>query len=449
MSEPIQKADLPWIIQTYFSNPEKYISVSRGEILLDQNSYNDRLFLVKKGTFAAYYTKPDGQRLKLFTATQNMFLGVISYFSRTFSSSATVIAEENSEIAYIDQFEDVHPEKCGCCLFEQFMPVMVTELAQRNQREQQNAIDKENALKKLIHSEKMASLGQMAAGIAHELNNAISVLERNTDWLCERLNQAWQNRAPNEYEYFKLGLNQGRNLPTREVRQRVKTLQKNFNLTDENARIIAETGIDLDHFSKSKAELNSLAGKFHYYWEIGAVFHDMKIAANHATHVVRSVKDLATPTQPSKSLMNINDSIHEAVTLLRSPLRKVTMHQFLSPLPQIMGNRVALVQVWTNLIKNGIESMGAAQIEQPELKVISSAVQNYIKIDIQDNGPGIPKNDIDKIFQPNFTTKEKGLDFGLGLGLTIVARIIENHNGEISVKSKPGKTSFTIKLPIR
>ena len=106
------------------------------------------------------------------------------------------------------------------------------------------------------------------------------------------------------------------------------------------------------------------------------------------------------------------------------------------------------MQVWANLIKNAIDSMTQARTEAPKVTIVSGTRNNAIIVTIKDNGPGISKEVLGKIFQPSFTTKERGLDFGLGLGLTIVERIIHSYGGSITVKSKPGHTTFKIKIPV-
>jgi len=117
-------------------------------------------------------------------------------------------------------------------------------------------------------------------------------------------------------------------------------------------------------------------------------------------------------------------------------------------LPKLVANHGELVQIWVNIIKNGCESMINANVSKPTLCINTKSKKGFILVAISDNGPGIPKELTQKIFQPNFTTKKGGLSFGLGLGLSIVQRLIESYNGKIEISSKKGKTVFTIKIPI-
>jgi len=438
-----QPVDFPWLVKTYFSDPARTRALQPGEILMEQGGFNHRLYLVVSGTLAGYVQRPDKGLLKLFKSTENMFVGIYSFFSRTFISSATVIAETLCQVAFIEpaQLADSQAQHCG--LIEQFMPIVVEELLQRQQRELDYALEKENALKKLVESEKLASLGQMAAGIAHELNNAISVLQSNTGWLIGQLNQYFEQQLPDAFPFYTRGVEVGRKFSSREVRRSTQEWMQQ-GVSEATARKLAEMGWReiSENFSQQPAQL-------HAFWEIGAAFHDMKIAAQHASHVVKSVKDLATSGSVEIQRVDVNQTLNEALALLSSPLRKVNLKLQLAPLPLIHANQGALVQVWSNLVKNALESLEALPESRRTIAIQSAATKQDILIEISDNGPGIPQHDLPKIFQPNFTTKEKGLNFGLGLGLTIVARIINGYDGTIQVESQPGATKFSITLPIK
>ena len=183
-------------------------------------------------------------------------------------------------------------------------------------------------------------------------------------------------------------------------------------------------------------------------WEIGAAFHDMLIAARQAVHVVGSVKTLGAGSPLRSDLVDLNESLREALALMRNLLQGVTVRLDLIDEAKIAANRGELVQIWTNLIRNACESMSLSCIATPELNIITRARGRHLQISIQDNGPGIVPEMLGKIFQPDITTKVSGLSFGLGLGLAIVARLVDNYHGSLSVESKPGKTLFMVELPL-
>jgi signal transduction histidine kinase len=447
MSRIFRVPELARLIEAYFSDPNKTLTVKKGEKLLEQGVYNDRLYLVLKGGFMGYVQKPDERQYELFGAEEKMFVGVYSFFSRTFVSMATVVASEDSEVAFIDQHQPVLPGVKGNSLAEQFMPLVVANLAQRHQREQELFLEKEEMLRKLAQSEKLASLGQMAAGIAHELNNAVAVMARHSQWLREKYATRLLSSGSPESEAFVGGLDKGRPLSTRQLRVKTRELIAKYKLSSEAAEKLAEMGWTPDEMPGGRSGPDPAIDRLHDQWEIGATFHEIAAAAELATEVVRSVRALAARGGEHTVGLNINETIREALTLLQSPLRKVSVVLDLAELPPLAANRSECVQVWTNLIQNALESMAGAGMDNGRLEIITRPGRNAVRVEIRDNGPGIAAADLPKIFQPDFSTKEKGLDFGLGLGLSIVERIVHTNGGKIQVRSRPGETVFAVIWP--
>ena len=135
----------------------------------------------------------------------------------------------------------------------------------------------------------------------------------------------------------------------------------------------------------------------------------MQISAQHATHVVHSVRNLARNSGNRRLAVDINQTIEESLSILSSVLRKVDLKLSAQiPLRKIEGSNGEFVQVWINLIKNALEAMAKHNTDlAPELIIKSKQVGKRIVVQIADNGPGIPKKDQEKVFQPNFTTKGK------------------------------------------
>jgi C4-dicarboxylate-specific signal transduction histidine kinase len=181
--------------------------------------------------------------------------------------------------------------------------------------------------------------------------------------------------------------------------------------------------------------------------EAGFVLHDMQLAASHATHVVQSVRELGFANSGQMIQTSVYESINKALALLKSILTNVSIEFRKDTDGLIFANPGDLVQLWLNIIKNACESMSSSQTSHPGLGVQLSERGEWIVVEIKDNGPGITPELMSRVFEPNFTTKVPGLSFGLGLGLSIVNRIVLSYKGIISVKSKPGETVFTISLP--
>ncbi len=447
MQQFITSQEIQYLITLYFSNPIKSVILKAGEVLMRRGEYNDRLYFVRKGKLRCEIDNFDGTTLELFIAQPNSFIGLYSFFSKTFYSSATIYALEDVELSYIDK-RCLDCDQMSSEIYKQFMPYVVNALKQRGINLQETVMEKERAIQQLINNEKYTCLGEMAAGIAHELNNAIAVLERNTRWLSENLPKilaSKQAKPSLEMKYLDIGLTRGRNVSSREVRKRTKELEE-LGFSSEYAETIALMGLADEELPKKKASTEEVE-RFNNYWETGATCHDMLIAAQQAAHVVKSVKELAQHSQ-QKSLHTIEESIQESIVLLHIALRQINFQLDIADNILVLANKGELVQVWTNLLKNAYESLIQAKIEHPEIKISVNKEENYAVITITDNGPGIPRDLLPKLFQPHITTKSNGQFIGLGLGLTIVHRIVTSYHGTIKVESVPGRTVFAIHLPI-
>ncbi len=405
--------------------------------------YNNRLYLVLSGELKGISENGDSNQEEIFKAHKNNFLGVYSFFSKTYSSITTIKAVTDCELAYIDKYTKSASE--SAVLEKEFMPVVLSELLSRQNRFLQISHEKQQTLKILLENQSLASLGQIAAGIAHELNNSIAVIARNSNWLAEQLGTQIFDKE--HAAIFEAGLINGHFLSSRDVRKRKKELISNLDISDEAASLLAQTGIS----NEKTAEIANLGSKkvkkFFNTWEIGAALHDMLLASEQSAHVVKSVKVLGAPNKSRQSNVDLNETIQNAITLLRHKVRGVKINLHLDLLPAITANLGEFVQVWTNLIKNASDAMHGFNERKPELTISSESWPGQIIIKVKDNGPGIPNDILTTIFQPNVTTKIDGLSFGLGLGLTIVKRIITEYNGRITVRSSKSGTQFTVFLP--
>ncbi|MGH1365402.1 MAG: ATP-binding protein [Calditrichia bacterium] len=444
-----QNLNMNVLISVYFTNPEKRLTLKKGDCLMRQGGKNNRLYLVLEGELSGQVKGPEDSSLELFRVAPGMFAGVHSFFSRSYISSTTITALKNSLVAYIDQHQQAYESEQSESLFEQFMPVVVGDLAYRQQLAHKMSVEKQQALKQVIESEKLASLGQMAAGIAHELNNAAAVLQRNTHWLSEQLAGMFSQDHPRVYPFYESGRSKGRSLSTREIRHRRKELQKRYRLSDDVYRIVSETEVPDSMLPESEADLAENAVNMNRFWEIGATLHGMQLAADHAAHVARSVKTLGAPSSARQPDQDVPETIRQALTLLHHPLRQVSVSTHLAPVPGITANKGELVQIWVNLIRNACESLKQSRAETRQIDILVEASRTFLTVRIQDNGPGIAPELLPTIFQPNVTTKVDGLSFGLGLGLSIVQRLVESYGGSITAESSKTHTVFQVRFPLK
>ncbi len=438
------------IIEKYFSDPAKTIEMEPGDILLNQDELNERLFYVKSGKVGGFL--PDkGLNEAVFEAGPGSFVGVYSYFSDDSKSYARVVAVEDSVINYFDDdpFDLPGDEVLGFMTY--LFDIVVKELRHRQLYAGNMAHERQETLQKLIQSEKMATLGQVAAGLAHELNNSIGSMTSNLGQLQEKIGDYLDSHEEKEVvSLFRQGIEEGQKLSSADARKGRAELEKLDFVNKGTAKTLSRAGITKKALKSAVGSDPLKAQRIAEFWELGYLIHDMQIAANHATHVIQSVKSAGVQTKRWTKNADVNKTVEEALAILRSMTKDVLVKQMLSDtLPTTEACTGEIIQVWINLIKNAVESLINSDTENPEVTVKSRAAsRNRVKVSVIDNGPGIPKDLYERVFQPNFTTKIRGMSFGLGLGLTIVQRIVDEHNGEIKLFSKPGQTKFDVYLPI-
>ena len=262
----------------------------------------------------------------------------------------------------------------------------------------------------LVDAEKMASLGILTAGIAHEINNPINFVSSNIPPLRQDIDDL--KSIINKYEE----INESGNL---------------------NAKLIEVTNLkqQLDYeFIKT---------------ELDGIISSIENGANRTTEIVKSLRNFSRLDESDLMFADMNEGINSALVLLRSEYAEIEINKNLGELPMIECYPGKLNQVFLNLLNNAIYAVQNNTFRESIGKIdIKTLKENeVIKIIITDNGIGIKDEFLEKIFDPFFTTKEVGK--GTGLGLSIVYRIIESHHGKIEVTSKINEgTTFTIRLPI-
>lgn len=439
----MQPQALTRIIDTYFTHAERSMFVSAGTQVLRQDDYNDKLYWVKRGELSGYLKQKDQtSSTRVFVVKEGMFFGVQSFFAQSLHATTTVVAETDSEIAWIDLLTPaVEPETYGS-LVEQFMPVIVHELARRQKQTGIEAREKEKALQKLYATEQMTTLGQLAAGIAHELNNAIGVLSSKIDNVQTEMLDFMATTTPEYMPFLEQGIHVGQTVGSQQARMRTKQLMAQYHLPREQAKLLAKA---VPQGDVPAPWFTALAEALRY-WDCGRDLRDMRLAAKHAASIVKSVKQLGGSDHARQPDLDINETLHKALALLQNHLRPVEVTLRPAVLPPLTASGTELVQVWVNIIKNACDAL--EKTASPHIDIVTQHKKGNIVVIIRNNGPMMDESTRRQIFQPSFTTKKGGLSFGLGLGLSIVQRIIHSYDGTIVVKSDVAHTTFRIKLPI-
>lgn len=269
----------------------------------------------------------------------------------------------------------------------------------------------QNTQTQLVNQEKMASLGQLTAGIAHEINNPINFVSSNI--------------APLKRDIKDL-------LEVVEVYREKGFVE--FSETSKMAIHNKEKEIEFDYLLK----------------EIDQLLRGMEDGAKRTVEIVKGLRLFSRVDEQDVKKVDIHDGLNSTLILLSSSMNgKIKVNRQYGSLPMVECLPGKINQVFMNIITNGIHALldNLAINPEPEIILRTGRNDNSIIIEIEDNGPGMPDKVRQRIFEPFFTTKAVGK--GTGLGLSIVYTIIENHKGTLEVRSREGKgTNFIITLPI-
>ncbi len=282
--------------------------------------------------------------------------------------------------------------------------VLEEKVAKRTQELEATLTALKSTQNQLVLNEKMASLGQLVAGIAHEINNPINFVSSNI--------------KPLKRDFADI----------LKVFRRYKELDVAM-LNPEIQKMIVE--LDLEYAFK----------------EIGELLEGIEDGAERTTEIVRSLRNFSRTDEAELKKADLNEGINSTLLILQSKLKSkaIEVEKEFNKIPSIQCYPGQLNQVFLNLISNSIDAINH---DHGRIKINTEISGDSAVIHISDNGDGISPEKITKIFEPFYTTKDVGK--GTGLGLSISYGIIEKHQGTITVKSQPGiETTFTIIIPIR
>lgn len=428
-------------VEKVFSDPSRVVELKKGEVLLKSGKSNDRLYYVVKGRFSGGEMTDRGNDLyECLIAEEGDLIGVRSFFSDDVPSHATVVADEDSRLLYVtmSDLEREHTEPRSNLL----LPLLSQALASRQKRVYE-------MMKKDQDMERLNFLGQFSAGVAHELNNALAVIVRGAEWMTEALNHQMRKGHPQEYMVYHKGVSDGRCLSSREAREAMKRIRAEYGLSAADARHLAQLGLDDFQLSEIVQEDLTRQRGLVDLWEMGATFRDLKMAAQHAASVVESMKNLGARGSLMMQEVDLQETVQMAEVICRNVVKGIEVEtHFDDRTLLVSGNKGELVQVWTNLIKNACDAMRQAKVDPKKITIRVVAASERVMVSVQDTGPGIPEDSMHKLFLPNYTTKKTGLEFGLGLGLSIVQKILQSCGAFICVENTDEGACFKVDLPL-
>lgn len=322
-----------------------------------------------------------------------------------------------------------------------------------------------NAQAQMVHTEKMAGLGQLVAGVSHEVNTpagaiANAILEIKNDYtsllgdfikIGLNLDEDKQHNYINACEFI---LSNVKEISTVDARQNARLLEKELESNNiSNARSksqqLAMLGFTLENIEalfpllKSEYQDTSIESLFKLGRSQTHV-RNIEIAISRIVNLVKALKVYSRSGDEGVCISNLREDIDNTLIILNSRLKRgILVEKNYGDIPSIECYADQLNQVWTNIINNSIEAMkGEGKISI----TLKAASNSHVCVEIEDNGPGIPTEILPRIFEPYFTTKIKGE--GTGLGLSIVKQILDKHCSTIDVISSQSGTKFIITLPM-
>lgn len=320
-----------------------------------------------------------------------------------------------------------------------------------------------------FQNEKLMALGKLSAGLAHELNNPASAMVRNAQELYQKVHATpvkfkaimTMGITPAQTDQINAILFDKIEKAPRLALSLMEREERSDDLLDwledrgvDGAEDIAETFVD---FGMTEEELNQIEGTVGpkplpaiLWWlestlSLERLVGEINEASNRISSLVRSIKsyshmDRGVAFEP----VDIHEGLLSTLTMLKHNLKGKQIElvkAFCKDAPAVKGLAGELNQIWTNLIVNAIDAMDTGG----RLTVRTYTERQQVCVEVEDNGSGIPEEDQTRIFEPFFTTKPMGE--GTGMGLELVQKIVERHNGSIKLASKPGCTIFTLCFP--
>jgi len=445
---------LKWILEH-----STYSEYNDGDLIMKTGDPADEMWILLEGKVYFYLNVKD--KLVFYISFENDDLtggmGGLLPYSRMKVSPGNTYAVGKVRVLrlhrkYFQELEQLNPD-----LIQRLIGYM-TERARHFARSQ-------------MQQEKVSALGKLAAGIAHELNNPAAAIDRISDELGKRLkinielteNLLQHNISPELIRNIRdTAQAKKKNGSVKAKVTPLQKMQKEDELNewlDENgfkgqngiAETLNEAGFSSDDLEMIKGNAGSEPFRDVLKWlenllSSEQIIKDLEDASERITNLVGAIKShVHMDRSESLHYTDIHKDIEDTLILLGYKIRDKNIQvkkSFCGDMPEVEVYSGDLNQVWTNIIDNAIYAVP----QNGEIIIETECNQKTITVRITDNGSGIPKDIISRIFDPFFTTKKVGE--GTGIGLDIVKSIINRHNGDVMVNSVPGKTMFTVIIPL-
>jgi signal transduction histidine kinase len=440
------RAELEWLLAH-----GAYERADPGTLVARKGQPVEALYLILRG-YVAHFMEQGGTTRKVMEWRDGDATGQLPY-SRMTAAPGNSIVQEPSELV---------------CVPREHLPALPVECPHVTAALVHAMVDRARAFKVSdLQVEKMASLGKLAAGLAHELNNPASAAARSAQLMGPALAESEETsrafgaaaldaRALALVEQVRSVCGSRpatRVLSPLERADREETLAEwlmDHDADDALAASLAETDVTVALLDELAACVNGDQLRVALRWvaagcTVRGLARDIERAAARVHELVTAVKgftymDRASSPEPVDLAKGLGDTLAVMAAKARTKSASLTV-DVPADLPRVLGFGGELNQVWANLVDNALDAVA----EGGRVSVAARADGSKVVVRVTDDGPGIPEDVRSRIFDPFFTTKPVGK--GTGLGLDIVRRLLERNDGSIDLQSEPGQTEFRVTLP--
>ncbi len=432
------------------------IHLPAGELLFSEGEEGDRAFVVVDGQIEIVKASAGGEVL-LALQTEGV-VGEMALLENA-PRNASVRARSDTTLlaipkARLDELLESSPSASRA-----FFEVMLARW-----RDTQSSLQQ---------SERMAQLGTLTAGLAHELNNPAAAVSRSAGQLMDAMVRYGDARAvvaagldekgQRLVDQLLAGLYERRGVqPSLSALDRSDREdgieswlgQRDVDRSWELASGLVDAGFTEDTLSEiaeqvAPARFSQVIDLIDAAQDQLSMLHQIEEGTRRMSSIVKALKSYAYLDQAPVQNVSLSAGLDDTLLLLSHKAKSVEIERDYAPdLPAIEALGSELNQVWTNLIDNALYALEASGTDHPRLVIRTMATDGGVAVEIEDNGPGIPEEIQHRVFDSFFTTKPPGS--GTGLGLDISRNIVlSHHGGNLTVESEPGRTVFRVELPLR
>ena len=439
--------DLPDEQLDWFLEHATELRLQPGEVSTRAGEPADRMMVLLEGEVQA---RVEGSNENLFTIQAGSVSGVLPYSRmKTFPATSRAVRPSRGLTFPAALFDDLvsHMPELG----KRLVATMVDRTREVTRAEQQR--------------DRLAALGKLSAGLAHELNNPAAAAHRTAGRLRSAVSEFRSSVSKLEgvqltederaaIDQFELSCCTETPeldvLKASQLQDEIEAILHQHGIQDgwQYASSLVESGVQpsplnlvLDAVRRNVAE--PALRRVSALVEINDLLAELEDSTSKISDLVRAIKEYSYMDQAPVQDVDLTKGLENTLTILAHKLKKgVTIKRDYHPTPLLVNSYGSeLNQVWTNIIDNAVDAMHG----EGELRIKTFVEADCAVVEIGDSGPGIPPEIQSRIFEPFFTTK--GVGEGTGLGLDTTLRIVRKHHGSINVTSVPGDTRFQIRLP--